>query len=481
MPNVSTNFVADHKRLLTLAIPLIIANITTPLLGLVDTAILGRMESVEILAGAAIASLIITQIYWICGFLKMSVTGLSAQALSSSINEPLKVIIQGFYFGLLISIVLLVFHNTILDIGLNLAGIGPETSQAIADQQVADNARRYFEVRIFSAPAALCNLAVIGWLIGQQKTKQVLLLQVIVNITNIIFSLIFVYAFNWGVEGVAGATVMAEYLMLCLGVLLIYQLLHNRIKHQSVASTHRKLDNNEYLPLFVRLRKNLPTWISPASLKNLIALNSHIFFRNLALQFTLAFVTFMGARYGATAVAVNAIILQFFALIALGLDGVANAVEALVGEAKGLKNKLLVNNQVKIGLAWSSFLALAYAVIFYFAGNIIVETLTTHVAVINEMERYQWIVVLLPVVAHWCFLFDGVFVGLGLGRPMRDTMILSALIGFLLTWWVCIELAVNPINLSLWIAMLMFVLCRGVFLGGYYWYLYRSNVSRLLD
>lgn len=481
MSNVSTNLVADHKRLLTLSGPLIIANITTPLLGLVDTAILGRMESVEMLAGAAIASLIITQIYWICGFLKMSITGLSAQALPSSINQSLKVIVQGFWLGLLISIFLLAFNATIMNVGLNLAGIGLDRSQVIADQQVAENATRYFEIRILSSPAALCNLAIIGWLIGQQKTKQVLLLQVIVNIANIIFSLLFVYAFNWGVKGVAGATVMAEYLMLGMGVVLIYRMLHKRIAHQQELSHLQNVDSRAFMSLTARLQKNGISWISPKSLGSLIALNSHIFFRNLALQFTLAFVTFMGARYGATAVAVNAIILQFFALIALGLDGVANAVEALVGEAKGLKNKLLLNKQVKIGLLWSSILALAYAVMFYFADNVIVETLTTHSKVIDEMQNYQWILVLLPLIAHWCFLFDGVFVGLGLGKPMRDTMILSALVGFLLTWWVCIELAVTPINSSLWIAMLMFVFCRGVLLGAYYWYCYQNKPHWLMN
>ena len=153
------------------------ANITTPLLGLVDTAILGRMESVAILAGAAIASLIITQIYWICGFLKMSLTGLSAQALPQQVTESLKVLVQGFFLGLIISSIILFVQFYILDIGLALAK---------ADVDVAFNARIYFEIRIWGAPAALCNMAIIGWLIGQQKTKLVLYLQLLINLTNII-------------------------------------------------------------------------------------------------------------------------------------------------------------------------------------------------------------------------------------------------------------------------------------------------------
>ncbi len=445
------------------------ANITTPLLGLVDTAILGRMESVAILAGAAIASLIITQIYWICGFLKMSLTGLSAQALPQQVTESLKVLVQGFFLGLIISSIILFVQFYILDIGLALAK---------ADVDVAFNARIYFEIRIWGAPAALCNMAIIGWLIGQQKTKLVLYLQLLINLTNIIGSLVFVYVFDWGVQGVAAATLLAEYTMLAVAVVLIVKLLNNRFQREYVEAGQSSMLPAERVSGQSKLIKQ---WLSFSQLKSLLTLNSHIFFRNLALQFTLAFITLTGARYGATAVAINTIILQFFALIALGLDGVANAVEALVGEAKGLKNKVLLNKQVLLGLVWSNIFALIYALMFYYLDSPIVNLLTTHADVIEAIKDYKWIIVLLPLIAHWCFLFDGVFVGLGLGKPMRDTMILSTVFGFLLPWWISKEVGLAPENMALWVAMLVFVFFRGGLLGGYYWHCYKSNANKLLN
>ena len=438
-----------HKHtawhLLFLAFPLILANITTPLLGLVDTAILGHMDETHYLAGASIGTLILTQLYWICGFLKMSITGLSAQAGRSSADiqdqqRRTKVLVQGVTFGLVLGVLFVSLQSHILSAGLYFAQSSPLLSEST---------QAYFSVRIWGAPAALANMALVGWLIGQQKTKSVLLLQVAVNLINIVFSLLFVFVFDWGVQGVAGATVVAEYSLLALSLLLAKGLVNVRLFDAA--------------------------WLKWLALKPLLSLNSDILFRNLALQLTLAFITFKGASMGAQVAATNAILMQFFALIALGLDGVANAVEALVGEQKGKKNAAALALNVKVGLLWSVIFAFIYALVFWQFGEQIIHLLTDQPALQESAIGYLGLMMILPVVAHWCFLFDGVFVGLSKGKAMRDSMALSAAFGFFLVWWFVSELG----NMGLWIALLSFLACRGAILGTWYLYLLQNPERRI--
>jgi MATE family multidrug resistance protein len=438
-----------HKKLLYLAFPLILANITTPLLGLVDTAILGRMEDVSILAGAAIGGLIITQLYWVCGFIKMSITGLSAQTINSQAIDAIKVLFQGIALAIVLAMTILIMQSLFVKGGLYFAQ---------ASEEVSGNVQTYFYTRVWGAPAALINMVLIGWLIGHQKTKYVLMLQVIINLANIMLSLLFVYGLGFGVKGVAAATVFAEYLMMFSGFFMIQTYLN---KHKNF--TLFSISGQSRLQLSV-----IATWFTPSQLHNILSVNSYMFARNLILQFTLAFITLKGAQYGTNAAAVNAIIMQFFALIALGLDGVANAVEALIGEAKSRKDKIIINSHVKVGLMWSSMFAVVYALFFYLADSLIINLLTHHEAVVSLMADYTFIIVLIPLISHWCYLFDGVFVGLSLGKPMRDSMFVSTVFGFLPTWWCWQEYG----NMSLWFAMLVFLSARGLLLGAYYRYLY---------
>jgi MATE family multidrug resistance protein len=426
-------------HLLFLAFPLILANITTPLLGLVDTAILGHMDATHYLAGASIGTLILTQLYWICGFLKMSITGLSAQAGRGNVEideqkRRTKVLVQGVSFGLVLGICFIILQSPILNAGLYFAK---------SSELLAESTQAYFGVRIWGAPAALANMALVGWLIGQQKTKTVLILQVAVNFINIVFSLLFVFVLGWGVKGVAAATVVAEFALLGFSLLATKSLVNIRLFQSA--------------------------WLNWLSLKPLLTLNSDILFRNLALQLTLAFITFKGASMGAQVAATNAILMQFFALIALGLDGVANAVEALVGEEKGKKNETALAYHVKVGLWWSSLFAVIYTFVFWQFGAQIIQLLTDQVALQKEASSYLGLMVLMPLVAHWCFLFDGVFVGLSKGKAMRDSMILSAAFGFFLIWWFISDLG----NVGLWIALLSFLAFRGGILGA--WYLFLMN------
>jgi len=320
-----------------------------------------------------------------------------------------------------------------------------------SSELLSKSTQAYFNVRIWGAPAALANMALVGWLIGQQKTKTVLMLQLAVNVINIIFSLLFVFVFEWGVKGVAAATVVAEFALLGFSLLATKSLI-NMTLFQS-------------------------TWLKWLSLKPLLTLNSDILFRNLALQLTLAFIIFKGAGMGAQVAATNAILMQFFALIALGLDGVANAVEALVGEEKGKRNEAALAYHVKVGLLWSSLFAVVYALVFWQFGAQIIQLLTDQTALQKEASSYLGLMILLPLVAHWCFLFDGVFVGLSKGKAMRDSMILSAIFGFFLIWWFVADLG----NIGLWVALLSFLAFRGAILGSWYVFLIYKPQQRIFD
>lgn len=420
----------QHKKLLTLAFPLILANVSTPLLGLVDTAILGRLQYLEQMSGAALGALIITQIYWLCGFLKMSITGLSAQNKHASSIKLLSIVVQGTCIAVLIAAMILIFQSLIFTIGMELSDANNAVEQFAGD---------YFKVRVWGAPITLINIVLIGFLIGMQKTKQVLYLQLIVNCTNAFFSLLLVYAFDLGVIGVALATVIAESLMLLMAIPYTKKCILT--KHWSLRLLHKVS--------IVSLKIN--------RIKRLLTLNGHLFIRNLLLQSTLAFVSFKGAQFGATAIAVNAIILQFFTLIALGLDGIANAVEALVGEQKGRKSEQQIKQWSYIGMIWSNLFALLYCLMFLLLGSFILANLTHHIPVIIAFEQYWIIIFCLPLVAHWCFLFDGIFVGLSRAKAMRNTMLCSIAFGFIPVYWVYADLQ----NYGLWLAMLGFLLARG--------------------
>lgn len=429
----------EHRRILMLTLPMILANVTTPLIGLVDTAVLGHMQGTHFLAGAAIGTLIITQIYWVCGFIRMSVTGLSAQAKGK--DDPLasaKSLFQSMGLAFAIGILMVVLQGPLLHIGVLLTEPDPLVKSALTD---------YFSIRIYGAPAALINLAVIGWLIGQQRARAVMWIQVGANLLNVVLNILFVFGFGWEIKGVALASILAEFAICALGTYLSLSILKN--KHIS--------------------RK----WFRWAALKSLMNTNRDMLIRNLSLQFCLAFITVQGARMGATTAATNAILMQFFVLIALGLDGIAHAVEALVGEQKGKMNKRDLGLVVKRGLFWSSAFALVYALLFGFFDRQIVALLTHQTALHLVLEEYALIIVLIPIIAHWCFLYDGVFVGLTRSQAMRNSMVISALMVFIPVWW----LFADQGNMGLWYGMLAFLAARGITLGAYFSFLGRHEGS----
>lgn len=438
--NTLSNFfqISLHQKIIVIAIPMILSNVTTPLMGLVDTAVLGHMNDMSFLAGASVAALIITQLYWLCGFLRMTSTGLSAQAKGSKDNTQLnQSLFQGVSIGLLLGCFLLLVQDGILALGLYFANATPVIEVVISE---------YFSTRIWGAPAAIVNLALIGWLIGQQKAKQVLIIQVLANLLNLALNLWFVFGLGLEVFGVALASVIAEYFIAVVSMISALNIIGKPIIQKK--------------------------WFSIVYLRPLLSLNGNTFFRNLILQGCIAFLIFKGVGFGSTSAAINAILMQFFTLIALGLDGVAYAAEALVGEQKGQKNANGIIHITLHGLLWSTLVAATYSMIFVFWGSEIISTITDQPSLQLEMKDYLIFVYCLPLVAHWCFFFDGVFVGLTRAKAMRNSMFLCGLVIYFPASWV---FSVHA-NEGLWMAMLLFLLSRGISLGGYFIYLCRAQM-----
>lgn len=416
---------------------MILSNITTPLLGMVDTAVMGHMGAVGLMAGASIGALVISQIYWLCGFLRMAITGVSAQAYGAdNTSDQAKSFFQSVFLALAIGLCLFLLTPLIIKLGTWFAEPHPTIHSYV---------KEYITVRLWGAPLALMNFALVGWLIGQQKMKVVLVLTVIANLINGILDIVFVYYFDMSITGLALASVIAESSIAIFG---IFYILHYCLKH--LCQWH---------------------WLQPQSLLPFLKLNYAIFFRNLALQSTLAFITFQGARLGQDIVALNAILMQFFVLTALGLDGIAQATEATVGEAKGKGNKYILISEVKRGVVWSFVLAMLYTVVFALFHKSIISLLTDLTSIVELSEHYHWVIILLPLVGHWCFVFDGVFVALTRGVAMQNSMILSSGLCFFPIWWLFQSLG----NHGLWIAMMSFLLARGLTLGSYFMYLKKHN------
>ncbi|MBQ4839534.1 MATE family efflux transporter DinF [Pseudoalteromonas luteoviolacea] len=415
-----------HIPLLTLAAPMILSNISVPLLGLVDTAVIGHLSHAHYLAGIALGSGSIALLFWLASFLRMSTTGEIAQAYGEK-NQARS------YQSLLASMAIALLF------ALSLIGLSPfllEVIERLANpsSDVMEQASLYFSIRIYSAPAAMMNLVLLGFMLGLQYGKGPFYIVLFTNLVNIVLDLLFVIGFEWGVAGAAWASVIADYSALVLAVWLTSSLLKKKG--------------------WVFL------WLRPSRqhLIHLLTLNKDIFIRSLVLQLCFSFMTFYGARLGDNTLAANAVLLNFLMLVSFAMDGIAYAVEAKVGQAKGEKDAEKLKAWVAVSTLWGSVFAVLYCLVFAVFGPAIIGMLTSIPSVVETALVYlPWLVVL-PLIAMSCFLFDGVFVGLTRAREMRNSMIFSASLGFFLP----VYLLLDHGNHALWFAMTCFMALRGI-------------------
>ena len=427
---------------------MILSNISTPLLGTIDTAVLGHLEHAYYLGGSTVGAMIITFVIWLCGFLRMSTTGLAAQAFGEE-NSQLGtlILLRGIAVAMLIAMALLLLQSVYIDLSLWLAG---------GSDKVQQYARQYSEIRIWGLPAALANLVILGWLLAAQKAKVVMWLVIMTNIINLALDLLFVIGFSWQVAGVAWATLIAEYSGLLIGLLVISK---RFFKFRHISFDY--LSFIRFKTAMVKLGKQV---FERVALVRYFQLNRDILIRTLCLEICIVFITFQGARLGDDIVAVNAILMNFFLLTALGLDGIANAAEVMVGHAKGKNDQNKILESVSISLFWTGIFAVGYSVIFYLFNEEIILLMSSIPSVIALAKQYIIWVILLPLAACWCFLFDGVYIGLMQAKVMKNTMLISTFCCFFPAWL----LLQSQQNHGLWAAYVIFMLARGVSLAWHF-------------
>jgi len=412
---------------------MILSNISVPLLGMVDTGVTGHLDDAVYLAGVAVGSAIFGFLYTGVNFLRMGTTGIAAQRFGADDYDGLRVALgQSLIVAVGIAGLLLVMQRPLGTFGVSL--LGPET-------RIAAQAEIYFYVRIWSAPATLANYALIGWFIGLQNARIPLLIVLTINLVNIVLDLIFVLGLGMTVDGVAAASVIAEFSGLTIGMAFVVRELRRHPGHWQI---HKFTRLAEYAAFF--------------------AVNGNLFVRTMALTFTYFFITAQGARLGGLVLAANAVLMNLQNLMSFGLDGLAHAAEALVGRAVGARNHDALRRSVALTLRWSLYVATGYSVLFFLAGPLLVRVLTDLDDVRSTTMRYLPWMVLSPLVAVWSFLYDGVFVGATRAREMRNIMLVSTFLIFVPAWYAFRDLG----NHGLWLAFMLFLAGRGIGMHVYY-------------
>ena len=423
------------RQSLHLAIPLIFANISLPLLGLVDTAVVGRLPEPYYLGAVALGAAAMNIILWVFSFLRMATGGLTAQAHGAEQRSEIKdIFARASLLAALIGFIILLMKPWALIFADTVFAPEGSLKQAMSD---------YLEIRLYGAPAILINHAIIGWFLGQQNARVPMLIVISANMLNALLDVILVFGFGFGVEGVAIATLIAEHVALLIGVICVYR----RWSSISDASlVWRNIVNSQRLQRFLLLSRD-------------------IFLRTAMLQIGFLMFTSLSVRQGDIVLAVNAILLNFIALQAHGLDGFADAAEAMSGKAVGRRRVDELQAAVKAALVNAVLLASALSLIFWIFGGHFVDLMTTLETVRSEADTYLFYIALMPLISILAFVFDGVFFGATRGREMRNAMI-CALIGYVAAALLLERLLGNH---GLWLALLTFLALRGLILVMIYW------------
>ncbi len=416
-----------HQRILALALPMVLSNITVPLLGLVDAAVIGHLEHAWYLGGVALGSTMISVTFWLLGFLRMSTTGLTAQAAGGNDKRALGLtFVQGSIMALVFAMVFLILHGAVAHYIFALSD---------ASAEVKHYGEQYFSIRVWSAPAALMNFVLLGWLLGTQDAKAPMWMVIITNLMNIILDVVFVLGLGWKVEGAALASVMADYSGMSFGLWCV------------VRSWQR-----QNLPSPMLLVGDITNNIG-----RFVRLNRDIFLRSLCLQMTLSFMTFQGASYGDNIVAANAVLMSFLMIISYGMDGFAYAMEAMVGKAVGAKRRDELKESIAGTFLWGTVICFGLSLIFLIFGRALVGMITS----LKEVQAVAYVylpwLVAMPLVSLWAFLFDGLFIGATKGREMRNSMFVATCFFF-----IAFSLASGFGNHALWLAMSLFMGTRGI-------------------
>ena len=419
----------SHKRVLKIAFPIVLSNATVPILGAVDTGVMGQLGQAAPIGAVGIGAIILGTLYWFFGFLRMGTTGMTSQALGAGDRaEVSALLMRALLIGSVAGLALIVLQGAFFWAAVQLSPASPE---------VETMARRYMHIRIFSAPAAISLYGLTGWLIAQERTRAVFVMQLWMNGLNIGLDLWFVLGLGWGIEGVAVATFLAEWSGAALGLWLCRGAFSGGAWRDWAQIFHAR------------------------RLRHMAGVNGDILLRSLFLQAIFVSFLFLGARFGDVTLAANQVLLQFLEITAYALDGFAFAAEALVGQALGARNRPSLRRAVALSSFWGGLFMAALSLLFLLFGRALIDIMTTAPAVRVAARLYLPYMVLAPLLGAASWMLDGVFIGATQTRDMRNMMALSFVIYLLAL------AALVPIfgNHGLWMALLVSFVARGVTLG----------------
>ncbi|TNC52047.1 MATE family efflux transporter [Rubellimicrobium rubrum] len=421
-----------HARVLRIALPIVLSNATVPLLGAVDTAVVGQLGQAAPLGAVGIGAVVLSAIYWIFGFLRMGTTGLTAQARGAGDRAEVAALLsRALLIGLTAGVLLIIAQSALFAAAFRLSP---------ASEEVESLARQYMAIRIWSAPAAIAAYGINGWLIAQERTRSVLAIQFWTNGVNITLDLWFVLGLGWGVPGVALATALAEWSGLILGLWLC------RAAFRGAAW------------------RDWPRVLDRTRLRVIAQVNADILVRTVLLLSIFVSFQFWGAGLGDVTLAANQVLMQFVNVAAFALDGFAFATEALVGQAFGAGRIAELRRAIRLASVWGGVMAVLLGLSYAFAGPAIIAAMTTAPEVRAEAARFLPWVVAAPVVGLPSWMLDGIFIGATRTRDMRNMTVIAVTLYFAMAWPLTGALG----NHGLWAALVLSWVLRAVTLAWRY-------------
>lgn len=420
-----------NRQIFNLAIPNILSNLSVPVLSAVDTALVGHLPSAIYIGAVAVGGMIFNFVYWGFGFLRMGTTGLTAQAYGKNDSREVGILLQrALFVALAAGLLLILLQYVIASISFALIQATPE---------VEANARVYFFIRIYAAPATLSLYAIHGWFLGVQNAKFPLIVTVAVNLLNIFFDVLFVLGFGMNSNGVALGTVLAQYLGLGLSVYLLWRHYRAYLRHHSL----RRILAVEPLVRFIKV-------------------NTDIFIRTLSLIFVFSFFTAQSAELGDVPLAANSILIQLWMFFSYGIDGFAFAAESLTGKFIGAGNRQALVDVVRKIFTFGIGLGLLFTLIYWAGNNFIPLLFTDHKPVLDLIDQLIIWTIIAPLISSVCYIWDGIFIGATATRGLRNAMLICAFLIYLPLHYL---LKPHYLAQGMWIALLGFMIARGISLS----------------
>ena len=419
-----------HRAVLAVAVPIMIANASTPLLGIVDTTIIGQLGPAHLIGAVALGALILDFVLWPFAFLRMGTTGLASQSDGAGdADQVFAVLARALAIAAATGIALIALQSPLRQLAFGVLS---------GSEAVEGAAMRYFDIRIWSAPMALANYALLGWFIGLGRATTALVLQLLLNGTNIAANIIFVVGLGWDVDGVAAGTLIAETLAMVAGLALA---------GRELAGRGGRLNR----PLFLEARQ----W------RRTLGLNFDIMIRSVAVIFAFSFFTAQGAKSGDIILAANAVLMHFYAITGNMVDGFAFAAERFVGFAVGSRSRARLINAIRMTFAWAIGLSALASILLLAASGLIIDLMTINETVRATAREYAVWAAFSPLVGVVCVQLDGVFVGATRSADMRNMMLLSVVI-YIAAWAL---LTPQFGNHGLWASLWVLLIARGVTLA----------------